>query len=332
MLASCRVFGGEESSAAPADLKNLPVSTSLLVGSCFSCGWRIDDNVNGKMVTFGIMQGRLSAPLEDRIQCFPRNTWQQEFSLAAAAGLGAIEWIYDTFGDSANPIETDEGISQMKWLSAEHGISVESICADWFMEEPLVGVSQGESKTAFERLEWLIGRAGLLGMGRIVLPFVDSSALKSDSLISEAERMLIKILPLARESGIEIHLETSLDPSNFGALLERIPDPIVRVNYDIGNSASCGYDPREEFGMYGQRIGSIHIKDRLLHGTTVPLGTGDADFVAVFDELYKLRYVGPFVLQTARGKPGDEVGHTVRNVEIAKSLFAAGQPAQVQPT
>ena len=288
--------------------------------------------MNGKIVTFGIMQGRLSAPYENRIQCFPRSTWKQEFSLAAAAGLGSIEWIYDTFGDGANPIENDEGINLVKRLSTEHSITVESICADWFMEEPLVGVSQVESKTAFERLEWLLGRARLLGIGRIVLPFIDTSALESNTLISEAVKMLTKILPLARESGIEIHLETSLSPSKFGALLKRIPDPVVRVNYDTGNSASCGYDPREEFRMYGQRIGSIHIKDRLLHGTTVPLGTGDADFVAVFDELYKLRYVGPFVLQVARGKPGDEVGHTARNVEIAKSLADAGQPAQVHPS
>ncbi|EQD68187.1 xylose isomerase domain-containing protein, partial [mine drainage metagenome] len=145
----------------------------------------MDYNVIGEKVALGIMQGRLSVPHEGRIQCFPRNTWTQEFALAAKLRLDAIEWIYDVFGDGANPIETDNGINQMKALSADHGIAVNSICADWFMEEPLVGVSHAESKAAFERLDWLLGRARLLRIGRVVLPFVDSSALKSDCLINE---------------------------------------------------------------------------------------------------------------------------------------------------
>ena len=43
------------------------------------------------MTHIGIMQGRLVPPTDDRIQCFPRERWADEFELAAQAGLDCIE-------------------------------------------------------------------------------------------------------------------------------------------------------------------------------------------------------------------------------------------------
>jgi hypothetical protein len=56
--------------------------------------------------------------MEGRIQAFPREQWEQEFPRAAAAGLSAIEWIYDTYGVGANPLETAEGVARMVALVA----------------------------------------------------------------------------------------------------------------------------------------------------------------------------------------------------------------------
>jgi len=83
---------------------------------------------------------------------------------------------------------------------------------------------------------------------------------------------LEQVVPTMEETGVELHLETSLSPSEFSRLLARLPSPLIKVNYDSGNSASLGYDPTEEFAAYGARLGSIHIKDRVLGGGTVPLG------------------------------------------------------------
>jgi hexulose-6-phosphate isomerase len=81
----------------------------------------------------------------------------------------------------------------------------------------------------------------------------------------------------------------------------------LKVNYDSGNSAALGYLPDQEFGAYGNRIGSVHIKDRVQGGGTVPLGHGSTDFSAVFENLRRISYSGDFVLQTARGEPHQEV-------------------------
>jgi hexulose-6-phosphate isomerase len=87
----------------------------------------------------------------------------------------------------------------------------------------------------------------------------------------------------------------------------------VRVNYDSGNSSSLGYKPAEEFAAYGDRVGSVHVKDRVRNGGTVPLGQGDADLDAMFTCLHNLNYAGDIVLQVARGIAGDELAWARHN-------------------
>ena len=43
----------------------------------------------------GIMQGRLSPPIDDKIQAYPAKTWQREFEIAKEIGYSAIEWIVE---------------------------------------------------------------------------------------------------------------------------------------------------------------------------------------------------------------------------------------------
>ncbi len=254
-----------------------------------------------------IMQGRLVPPVENRIQSFPRERWAEEFGAAAAAGLDAIEWIYDTYGLGANPIEFADGIDCINRLAAAHQITVRSLCADYFMDFAFVRATETERQERLDHLVWLMGQAKQVGVTRMVLPFVDQSAIRDEADRDAVIETLQRALPCARATGIELHLETSLPPVEFAALLSLIPDPLVKVNYDSGNSSSLGYRPAEEFAAYGDRLGSVHIKDRILGGSTVPLGEGDADLKAVFAGVRSLNYQGDFVLQVARGKAGEEV-------------------------
>lgn len=264
------------------------------------------------------MQGRLVPPSDGRFQCFPRDQWADEFLFAAEAGLDCIEWIYDDFGADVNPIATDDGIGSMRELSDRHGVLVVSLCADVFMDRPLVRASRAELEERVAILTWLIERAQRVGIGRIVLPFVDISRIETDHEFEQVVDTILRVVPGAREAGLELHLETSLGPDRFAALLARFPQDVVKVNYDIGNSASLGYDPREELAAYGARVGSVHIKDRVKGGGTVPLGSGNADLPAVFGGLRTLAYRGDFVLQVARDVPGDEVRWARQNRELVQ--------------
>ena len=78
----------------------------------------------------------------------------------------------------------------------------------------------------------------------------------------------------------------------------------MTVNYDIGNSASLGFDPVEELEAYGTKITDIHIKDRICDGGPVVLGTGNADFSIFFKKLKEFNYTGPFIMQAYRDDEG----------------------------
>jgi hexulose-6-phosphate isomerase len=275
------------------------------------------------MARIGMMQGRLLPPVDNRIQYFPREHWAKEFELAAQASLDCIEWIYDLYGEDVNPLATDDGIAQIKSLSSRYRVPVLSVCADFFMDKPLVRASQSELEERLKILVWLLHRGQLIGINRIILPFVDASRIDTDAEFDSVITILKQVLPVVIETGIEIHLETSLEPGRFADLLSKLPHPLVKANYDSGNSSSLGYAPREEFAAYGERIGSVHIKDRIRGGSTVPLGTGDADFQALADSLKTLGYTGDFILQVARGTSGDEVAWARQNREFVLKHFCS---------
>lgn len=278
------------------------------------------------MSRVAIMQGRLLPPQDGRFQCFPAARWREEFAAASAAHLDAIEWIYDLQGADANPIATDDGIAELRALSHRHKIDVVSVCADYFMDRPLVTASSLEQLVG--HLEWLIGRCQLAGITRMTLPFVDSSRVDTPDQYERVIEVLHRVLPRAADAGLELHLETSFAPREFANLLGSLPDPILKATYDSGNSASLGYDVRQELAAYGQRIGSVHIKDRVRGGATVPLGKGDADIPALLAGLAEISYSGDYVLQVARGVPGDEITWAQQNraflsrqLEMAKLAF-----------
>jgi L-ribulose-5-phosphate 3-epimerase len=259
------------------------------------------------MSKIGIMQGRLVPPTENRFQCFPRENWDIEFENASKANIDCIEWIYDLYGAGINPLSTDTGIEKIKNFSAKFGVQVLSVCADYFMERTLVRASDSEITERLNTLEWLMHRCYLLKMNRLVLPFVDASSINNNEELESVIKILDHALTISEETGVEIHLETSLEPNRFAYLLSRLPHPMLKVNYDSGNSSSLGYLPQDEFSAYGDRVGSVHIKDRIRGGSTVPLGEGDADFLSLFECLKNINYSGDFILQVARGIPGDEV-------------------------
>jgi hexulose-6-phosphate isomerase len=260
---------------------------------------------------FGIMQGRLSPPEDDRFQSFPRHSWRQEFARAREVGLSYIEWIYDEYGATVNPIASQKGVAELNALKQETGVKTPAICGDWLMDYPLVRCSEAQRTQRESALHDLLRWGKKIGASRLVLPFVDASSMQTEEEQVLVLGVLERALPVSEELGIEMHLEADFGPDEFASFLARIPHPSVKVNYDTGNSSGLGYVAREEFAAYGNRIGSIHIKDRarLENGkaATKPLGEGSTDFDDVFRSVRKIDYSGGFTLQVARGKDGDEV-------------------------
>ena len=252
-----------------------------------------------------IMQGRLLPPFEERFQAYPANDWINEFYKAAEIGLYSIEWIYEKPHEVENAFYNDLGIEKIKQTIDDTGILVRSICADYYMSEHLI--KDGSTVlTNWEHLEWLYNQAKKLKITYIILPFVDNSSLQSEEDIQALILALKNFFNNNESLGIEIHLETDLEPHNFYQLFKKVNNPLLKMNYDTGNSASLGYDPDLEFDLLGNYLGSVHIKDRVVRGKTVSLGTGDTDFNKCFNWFKKLKFDRWYVLQAARGQSGLE--------------------------
>lgn len=269
----------------------------------------------------GIMQGRLSPQIGKSIQSFPVTTWREEFPLAQEAGLDCIEWIYETGTDVVNPLRTDEGIREIQRLETEWSVVVQSICADYYMTLHLIGPSGLPVNSTKKHLEWLIERASALECQYIIIPFVDSSSLKNVGQIQGLKALMCSIIPTIEKNNVEIHLETDLQPSVIANLLKALDHKLIRSNYDIGNSASLGHDPRKELALLKEWIGSVHVKDRILGGSNVPLGSGAADFSYCFSKFKLMNFSRPYILQAAREIGVSEIDLAIRNRMFIESFY-----------
>jgi len=248
----------------------------------------------------GIMQGRLSPPINNQIQAFPLNFWKDEFPRCHELGISCMEWIFDYPTLSDNPLLSDVGIDEIMEISARNGVAINSVIADYFMVKKLFGDKKAEIGNAVDMLQFLITQCYKCGISIIEIPLVDASAVKSEDDKRELVQNMEGPLRLAQELEVMISLETSLPPEEFKNLIMAFRPFKVGVNYDMGNSASLGFNPIEELSLLGSYIINVHIKDRLKGGNTVPLGKGATDFKAVFDGLKQSNYSGDFILQAAR--------------------------------
>ena len=107
-------------------------------------------------------------------------------------------------------------------------------------------------------------------------------------------------------------MRSDYPPARLASFIARLPEGVFGINYDLGNSASLGYDCGEELAAYFPHILNVHIKDRVLGGTTVPLGTGNADLPRALGQLSRQGYAGSYILQTARAADGDHAGALAR--------------------
>lgn len=268
------------------------------------------------MNRIGIMQGRLSPPIGDRIQAFPWDTWEEEFPRAASCSFHVLDWIVEAEGWQKNPLMTSEGRQKIARLENAHGVKVIAVCADYFMDLPLIRISGKLLEERLEVLRRLIRCCAEAHISYLQIPFVDNSAIQNAEELSQVVQALSDVLPDAETHRVTLTLETNLAPQPFLELLQRLDHPRARANYDTGNSASLGYDTREELDAYGQYVVTVHVKDRIRGGGTVPLGTGDADFDASFGALAQVGYQGPFILQVARGQ--EEMEWSMQNVAFVR--------------
>ena len=255
----------------------------------------------------GVMQGRLLPKYLDQYQAHPVRYWAKEFTLAKRIGLDCIEFILDYSESESNPLLSHEGIFKIQRVIDDTGIAIKTICADYFMEQPFHSTDKEIVEQSIQVLKKLLVASEQLGVTDIVIPCVDQSSLTNEV---DKERFIFVIRSVVEDiesKNINLSLETDLPPKAFKRLLDQLKSKNITVNYDIGNSASLGFNSEEELDSYGYKISDVHIKDRMLGGGPVILGEGNANFEHFFKKLQQFKYTGPFIMQAYRDNEGISV-------------------------
>ncbi len=251
------------------------------------------------------MQGRLCEPVDGKIQAFPWNDWESEFSAASIIDMHLLEWTLDQDRLYENPLMMPEGRKAISGLCRQHDIFIPSLTGDCFMQQPFWKAT-GTARQHLQSDFLAIAEAcSLVGIRMMVVPLVDNGRLET----SEQQNILVNFLlenqKLFASYNVQIIFESDFEPDKLSHLMGHLPDNQFGINYDIGNSAAKCFDPVLEFIEYGSRIANVHVKDRTCNGPTVKLQTGEANFEMVFSELSKQNYKGNFILQTARAIEGN---------------------------
>lgn len=271
----------------------------------------------------GFMQGRLCPQIDGRIQAFPWPYWQEEFTTASSLSLPFMEWTLDAERLEDNPLMTAAGRTRVQDLMAVSGVSIRSLTGDCFMQQPFWKAVGSEAVDArLEMLRRVVVACGAMSIEHLVVPLVDAGSLTSADDESCFQRGVLECVPLLRDQGVMVVVESDRPPPEQARLVDAFPADCVGINFDMGNSASLGWDPASEIRILGRRIANVHVKDRTAGGGTVPLGDGAVDFPTVFESLAAVGYAGRFILQTARAPDGDHAAVLSRHASFIASFLA----------
>jgi hexulose-6-phosphate isomerase len=254
-------------------------------------------------VKIGVMQGRLSPIVNNKIQQFPWDSWQNEFVTASQVDIRLIEWTIDTFKFYQNPLIDLNQWQDINLIMEKNNILIPSVTCDYFMENP---PWKNDLKLVKEGISSILQGMRNIKSKILVIPLVDNSSLPDSSSVKIVKNFFTDLIPEISQNKIKIAFECDLNPEKLSEFIGEFDRNYFGINYDIGNSASLGFNPTEEFKAYGSRIINVHVKDRKLSGTTVPLGEGDADFLRIFLLLHEENYQGNLILQTARSQEGQD--------------------------
>lgn len=225
--------------------------------------------------------------------------------MAELLDMHLMEWTLDQERLYENPLMTLGGQAAIRVLCEKHGVAIPSLTGDCFMQAPF-WKTEGIARESLEGDFLAVVQAcAVLGISIVVVPLVDNGRLENIAQEDALVAFLQVQAGFLEELGIKVVFESDFAPTDLSRFIARLNPVVFGINYDIGNSAALGYNPHDEITAYGDRIVNVHVKDRLLGGTTVPLGVGNANFENVFAELARIEYSGNYILQTARAADGE---------------------------
>ena len=256
-------------------------------------------------MNLGIIQGRLSEPVNGHVQEFP-NDWRREFDSLEECGLTHIEWLITKGTAKTNPA-FDEGVSLV-------GLPISSLCADTLVDSRITNRNYLK-----EHLTPICESAIRNKIDTITIPLLEDSSVEEAPARHRFKDLIIEFANAY--PNLKFSFECELSIEGLRDIL-KVSDNFY-VTYDTGNITSYGIQHEKYVDAFHQRINNVHLKDRTYDAKTVYPDTGDTNFKSIFGKLASAGYSGPYTMQTARGETGHEINTAIEHKEILKGLYNA---------
>jgi L-ribulose-5-phosphate 3-epimerase len=254
---------------------------------------------------FGILQGRLSKPINNKIQEFPFLTWEKEFLDLTEVELSGIEWLITPEFNFNNPFFTEKILSS----------KILSVCMD-----TMVNSSFYEYDFLNENLLPVLDRMLELELSKIVIPLLEDSSIEDENI---RYKFLNNLIPITKKYPIiNFCFEFECNKEIVKEFVENQPN--YYITYDTGNFTSVYKEKinhKELISFFGSKIKNVHFKDRTYKGQTKQFGLGDTDFKTIIDSLKNINYNENIILQLARGVDDDEINYIKNTYEKIKNLL-----------
>jgi len=256
-------------------------------------------------MNLGIMQGRLSKPVNGHMQEFPPN-WQAEFELLSQCGLSHIEWLITKGSTTHNPA-FDTSISLKEY-------PISSLCADTLVDSAITNEDYLR-----KHLEPICESAIRNEINMITIPLLEESNME-DAEKRQKFKTLIREYTI-KYPDLQFSFECELTIAGLQDILQLSNN--FYVTYDTGNITSYNIEHSEYISTFHERINNVHLKDRTFNAETVSPTKGNTDFALIFENLSLFGYNGPYTMQTARGKTGHEIDTVLQHKTILEGLHNA---------
>jgi hypothetical protein len=249
----------------------------------------------------GPMLGRLT-PLKDTSagQEFPEHWYDELYSLDHIKA-NCLEWLIINKPFLDNPL-----FYSYKTLLAKF---------------PIVSVNVHSLVTTninILQLNYICKACTYYGIERLTLPFIEASSFKT---LYNQKSILNQLVDLAEQyPNLSFSFETDLEAKEIRPILD-ICDSFY-ITYDTGNATASNLNHQKEIENLADKIDNVHLKDRLFNnGPSVKPFTGDTDFKLIFKSLKSIEYKNPFILETFRGNPGEEIVTVKNYIKQFKEIY-----------
>jgi hexulose-6-phosphate isomerase len=241
----------------------------------------------------GILQGRLSKPIDNKMQEFPRSNWEQEFNKVEEIGLSGIEWLITPKDNLTNPFFIKNNLPK----------NILSVCVD-----TMVNTNFYKKKFLKKNLVPVLDKMTELKIKKIVIPLLEDSSV-TDTVIRY--KFLKNFLPISiNYPNIDFCFEFECEKEIVMKIVNKMNN--FFITYDTGNFTSFykeNINHQDLIKYFGNKIKNIHIKDRDYQGNTKFFGLGDTNFKIIFEMLKKINYNENVILQLAREVEGNEINY-----------------------